>query len=52
VLTQRDPSHHRRWAVLGWIERTAFASALSYELSARHFRQWQQNDRSAAQLGY
>jgi hypothetical protein len=52
VLTQRDPSHHRRWAALGWIERTVVASSLSYELSVRHFRQWQENERVAAQLGY
>jgi hypothetical protein len=52
ALTQRDPAHRRRWAALGWIERTAVASALSYGLSVRHFRQCQQNARAAAQLGY
>jgi hypothetical protein len=52
VLTQRDPAHHRRWAALGWIERTAVASGLSYGLSVRHFQQWQRNERLAAQLGY
>jgi hypothetical protein len=52
ALTERDPAHRRRWAVLAWIERTAVASALSYELSVRHFRQLQQNERVAAQLGY
>lgn len=52
TLIRVDPEHRRRWAVLAWIERMVFASALSYELSARHFQQWRQNNRAAATLGY
>jgi hypothetical protein len=36
--------------VLGWIERTAFASYFSYVLSEQHFRQWQKNEAMARQI--
>lgn len=52
ALTRMDPEHRKRWATLAWIERVVFASTLSYQLSARHFQQWRQNERIAAQLGY
>jgi hypothetical protein len=52
ALTRLGPEHRRRWAAVAWIERVAFASTLSYALSSRHFQQWRQNERMAAQLGY
>jgi hypothetical protein len=52
ALTRFDPEHTRRWVVLMWVERIAFASVLSYALSTRHFQQWHQNDQAAAALGY
>ena len=52
VLTDRFPAHRRLLKTIGWVERSAFASYLSYQLSAPHFRQWQANERLAGQLGY
>jgi hypothetical protein len=52
VLIRRYPGHRRLIRSLGWIERTALASYWTYRLSAGHFRQWQQNERLARQLGY
>jgi hypothetical protein len=52
ALTHLDPEHRRQWVALAWIERVVFACTLSYTLSARHFQQWQQNERMAVRLGY
>lgn len=52
MLTQRFPNHPKIIRALGWIERTSFASYMSYRLSAKHFRQWQMNTQLAQQLGY
>jgi len=52
MLTERFPNHPKILRALGWIERTAFASYMSYRLSAKHFRQWQMNETQARQLGY
>ena len=52
ILTERYPEHRKLWKTLGWVERAAVASSLSYVLSARHFEQWQMNKQQAAQLGY
>ena len=52
LLIPRYPSHRRLLRAVGWIERSAMASYLSYRLSADHFRQWQENGRRAQQLGY
>ena len=52
MLMQRFPNHPKLIRALGWIERTSFASYMSYRLSAKHFRQWQANEDLARQLGY
>jgi hypothetical protein len=52
LLIPRYPNHPRLLRTIGWIERNAMASLWSYQLSARHFRQWQENERRAQQLGY
>jgi hypothetical protein len=52
LLTPRYPNHRSLLRTIGWIERSAMASYWSYRLSAAHFRQWQENERRARQLGY
>ena len=52
LLTPRYPGHRKLIRTIGWIERGAMASYLSYLLSAAHFRQWQANEALARQLGY
>ena len=52
VLSTRYPEHTKLWKTLGWVERAAVATSMSYILSMRHFEQWQQNQRRATQLGY
>jgi hypothetical protein len=52
VLLPRFPSHRRLVRTVGWIERSAMASYLTYQLSASHLRQWQENKAHAEQLGY
>jgi hypothetical protein len=52
MLTERFPNHPKIIRALGWIERTSFASYMSYRLSAKHFRQWQMNKDLARELGY
>jgi hypothetical protein len=52
LLMPRYPNHRKLLRTIGWIERSAIASYWSYRLSAGHFRQWQENDRRAQQLGY
>jgi len=52
LLIDRFPNHPKLVRTLGWIERTSFASYMSYRLSAKHFRQWQTNESLARELGY
>jgi hypothetical protein len=52
VALERYPTRRKLVRALGWTERIAFASYLSYSQSALHFRQWQSNDALARQLGY
>jgi hypothetical protein len=52
LLMPRYPNHRKLLRTIGWIERSAMASYWSYRLSADHFRQWQENQRRARQLGY
>ncbi|HSK11121.1 MAG TPA: hypothetical protein VK911_16180 [Vicinamibacterales bacterium] len=52
LLIRRYPQHRTLLRTLGWIERTGVASYWAYRLSARHFRQWRENERRARQLGY
>jgi hypothetical protein len=51
ALIEKAPQHRKLIRVLGWIERTAFASYFSYVLSEQHFRQWQKNEAMARQIG-
>ena len=51
LLIERAPQHRKLIRVLGWIERTAFASYFSYVLSEQHFAQWQRNEAMARQIG-
>ena len=37
------PEHATAWKRLGRVERVLVASALAFELSSRHFEQWQTN---------
>ena len=52
TLVERFPNHRKLLRVVGWVERGAYASYAGYALSARHYRQWQDNQRLAAELGY
>ena len=51
LLRQRYPNHRTLVRAIGWIERSSMASYWSYRQAAGHFRQWQDNERSARQLG-
>jgi hypothetical protein len=51
VLIERHPEHRKLFRTLGWIEKVTFASYMSYQLSSQHYRQWQQNEARASQLG-
>jgi hypothetical protein len=52
MLVERYPAHHKLIHGLGWVERIALSSFLSYKLSSQHFRQAQANEQLARQLGY
>ena len=52
LLIPRYPNHRTLLRTIGWIERSAMASYLTYRLSADHFRQWQKNGQLAQQFGY
>ena len=50
LLTRQYPRHRKLVRTLGWIERSAMASYLTYELSAGHFRQWRVNEAGQEQF--
>jgi hypothetical protein len=52
ALITRYPEHRKLVRVLGWIERGAFASYMSYQLSAKHYRQAAANAQRAQQMGF
>jgi hypothetical protein len=52
LLMSRYPNHRKLLGTIGWIERAAMTSYLSYRLSVAHLRQWQLNERRARQFGY
>ena len=52
MLVERYPQHRKMVKAFGWIERAAFASAMSYYLSAAHYRQAAANVTRAQQLGF
>ena len=51
VLASRYPEHRKLIRVVGWVQRISLASYLSYQMSARHYQQWQDNERLARQQG-
>jgi hypothetical protein len=52
LLLARFPRHPKLIRTLGWVERISFAATLATVQSARHFRQWRENERLARELGY
>ena len=52
VLSAKYPQHRKLFKTLSWVERIAFASAVSYAASANHFEQAQRNRELARQHGY
>jgi len=52
VLIARHPRHKTLIRTLSWVERIAFASALTYRNSADHLRQASTNRRLAREYGY
>ena len=52
VLADKYPNHRKLIRALGWVEKSAFASYMSYRLSAAHYRQWQENLQRSSQLGF
>jgi len=52
MLITRFPEHRKMVQVLGWVERGAVASFMSYQLSARHYRQAALNTQRAQQMGF
>ena len=51
VLIKRYPEHRKLIRTLGWVQRISLASYLSYQMSARHYQQWQANEQLNRQLG-
>jgi hypothetical protein len=51
ILVKRYPGHRKLVRTLGWVQRITLASYLSYQMSARHYQQWQDNDTLVRQLG-
>jgi hypothetical protein len=52
ILIERYPERRKLIRVLGWIERSAFASYMAYELSIHHHRQARENERLARERGF
>ena len=51
-LLQSNPDHAKLIRTLGWIERIAFASYLTYRQSVQHFQQASRNQQMASQYGF
>jgi hypothetical protein len=51
MLITRFPEHRKLVRSIGWIERVSFASFMSYQLSAQHYRQAGMNAQRAQQMG-
>ena len=52
LLLDRFPDNRKLIRVIGWVERTAFASYLSYQLSHQHYGQAKKNVTIAASYGW
>ena len=51
AMITRYPEHRKLVRALGWVERGAFASFMTYQLSAQHYRQAAANAQRAQQMG-
>jgi hypothetical protein len=51
TLVTRYPERRKLFRVLGWVERGAVGSYLTYMLSSQHYRQWRFNELEAVRLG-
>jgi hypothetical protein len=52
ALLERYPDHPKLVKTIGWIQRIAVASLMSYKLSEAHYRQAEVNARVARERGY
>jgi hypothetical protein len=52
ALLARYPDHPKVVKTIGWIQRIAVGSLMSYRLSAAHYRQAALNEQRARELGY
>jgi hypothetical protein len=52
MLIEHYPTHRKLLRGLGWAERLALSSFLTYQLSIEHFRQVQLNEQMARQYGF
>ena len=52
MLLARFPEHRKLVRTLGWIERSTFASYMSYQLAAQHYQQASMNVQRAQQMGF
>jgi hypothetical protein len=52
ALLARYPDHRKAVKTVGWIQRIALGSLMSYHLSASHYRQAALNAQRAKELGY
>lgn len=52
ALIERHPHRRKLVRTVGWIQRIAFATFLTYRLSEAHYRQAAANERRAAELGF
>jgi hypothetical protein len=52
VLMSKFPNHRKAVKAIGWMQRIAVASAMSYQLSADHYRQATLNAQRARELGF
>ena len=52
ALLTKYPEHRKMVKTIGWIQRIALGSVVSYQLSAAHYRQAALNEQRARELGY
>lgn len=52
LFIAKNPEHRKLIKTIGWIERVAFASYWSYRLSDEHWRQWRENQQTAAAMNF
>jgi hypothetical protein len=50
-LRVRYPHHAKLVSALGWVERVAVASLMTYRTAGPHYRQWQRNQEMLTTLG-